>query len=431
MITPNSTSASALWQTDFTVDNLIDYARASVELSAYVRVLMQDGFHHLVVPSRGSVPFIDAAGTAWRIEARSLPTMNERIQELNKLTYSPFDRELVLPFSADPQDATQTTMAIRRYWSRVLAAIVRRQGADPHLTLYKVLVERLAKRPWLEMLPSRLPNEKFIFVDTVVSGRAICEIFQAFEEVGLDQCHFILIVDSDGQDVAPRYRREIGRMAALGRCTEIRVKRLFTEDRGPAVSGIWSTVYSQMLDAVRQRFEWARDAYGAGTFYHQVSSSQVHPRHGIGSPDYNMPVTRMFAALSVGIFSAVYALWDIERAESEMARVLDKNAEGFADRVASRQLDIEANLRRLLEYQLINFRETVERLKPYTPLDKQTTRILAEPRVLAAHSAATVDVSSSHLVRVTLPEPEIASVMRDVERELAEGKDVLDDDWFR
>ena len=130
MITPNSTSVSALWQTDFTVDNLIDYARASVELSAYVRVLMQDGSHHLVVPSRGSVPFIDAAGTAWRIEARSLPTMNERIQELNKLTYSPFDRELVLPFSADPQDATQTTMAIRRYWSRVLAAIVRRQGAD-------------------------------------------------------------------------------------------------------------------------------------------------------------------------------------------------------------------------------------------------------------------------------------------------------------
>lgn len=138
--------------------------------------------------------------------------------------------------------------------------------------------------------------------------------------------------------------------------------------------------------------------------------------------------------------TSVSALWqtdftvdnliDYARASVEL-RVLDKNTEGFADRVASRRLDIEANLRRLLDSQLINFRETVERLKPYTPLDKQTTRILAEPRVLAVHSAATVDVSSSHLVRVTLPEPEIASVMRDVERELAEGKDVLDDDWFR
>lgn len=253
-MTNNPGTPSAIWQNDFTVDNLIDYARASRSLAAYIRVLNTDGFKHLVVPSRGAVPFLQAAFTAWRLEARALPTFEARLKEINELTTSPFHAKLVLPFSADPQDATQTTAAIRRYWSRVLAAIVRRDGTDPYLTFYKVLVENLAKRSWLAALPSDLPNQKFIFLDTVVSGRAICEIFRAFDEVGLDQCHFILIVDARGTEVAPQYQRVIEEMAALRRCTLIPVNRLFTEDRGPAVSGIWSTVYPQVLDALRTRF---------------------------------------------------------------------------------------------------------------------------------------------------------------------------------
>ncbi|MFX7922655.1 hypothetical protein ABTK16_20115, partial [Acinetobacter baumannii] len=85
------------------------------------------------VPSRGAVPFISAAAAAWRLDIRSLPTYDERLKEMSELTYSPFHQKLILPFSADPQDATQTTAAIRRYWSRVLAGIVRRDGTDPYL----------------------------------------------------------------------------------------------------------------------------------------------------------------------------------------------------------------------------------------------------------------------------------------------------------
>ena len=33
---------SALWQNEFNVDNLIDYARASKDLSDYIRVLVVD-----------------------------------------------------------------------------------------------------------------------------------------------------------------------------------------------------------------------------------------------------------------------------------------------------------------------------------------------------------------------------------------------------
>jgi len=35
---------SALWQNEFNVDNLIDYARASKDLSDYIRVLVKEGY---------------------------------------------------------------------------------------------------------------------------------------------------------------------------------------------------------------------------------------------------------------------------------------------------------------------------------------------------------------------------------------------------
>lgn len=94
---------SALWQNEFNVDNLIDYARASKDLSDYIRVLVKEGYRHLVVPSRGAVPFINAAAAAWRLDVRALPNFDDRLREMTELTYSPFHQKLVLPFSADPQ----------------------------------------------------------------------------------------------------------------------------------------------------------------------------------------------------------------------------------------------------------------------------------------------------------------------------------------
>ncbi len=157
----------------------------------------------------------------------------------------------------------------------------------------------------------------------------------------------------------------------------------------------------------------------------------MKPRQGIGTPDYNMPVTQMYASLYVGISTAVRALRDAEAAEKKLADQVGRESSAFAEMLAERQADIDLDLRRQLEYQLMRFREAVEEMKPYSPLDKETTRILAEPRVHEAHPDAVVTVSSSHLVRVTLPDSEISRVMLEAEREIALGKDVLDDDWFR
>jgi len=46
-------------------------------------------------------------------------------------------------------------------------------------------------------------------------------------------------------------------------------------------------VYPQVLVAMRNKFPCAAAAYGTGTFYHQVFSSQVTPRKGVGTPEYD------------------------------------------------------------------------------------------------------------------------------------------------
>jgi hypothetical protein len=53
--------------------------------------------------------------------------------------------------------------------------------------------------------------------------------------------------------------------------------------------------------------------------------------------------------------------------------------------LSERKAEIEINLRRQLKYQLMSFRESVDEMRPYSPMDKETTRTLAEPRVLEAH----------------------------------------------
>lgn len=421
----------ALWKTDFTVDNLIGYAKAAYELSQYVRVLALEGYGQLVIPSRGAVPFVKAAQVAWRLHASAQPTFEEKIDALGELDGSPFFKQLVLPFSADPNEATQTTAAIRTYWTQVLVAIVRRDGKDPRLAFYKQLVEKLARQDWLSCMPRDLPKDRFIFVDTVVSGRAICEIFNAFEEAGLTQCHFLLIVDAQGKEMKPQYRQIIDAMVTSQRCTLIHVHRLFTEDRGPAVSGIWSTVYPQVLERMRRRFPWAAHAYGAGSYYLRVSSSQVAPEEGLGDVEYNMPITRMYATLSVCYYMGVKALHDQESLPAELSRALGRLVAESDPLVLQGRADIEERLRRMLQYELWHFIETIEELKPLSPLDKRTTQILAKPQVLAELPGATVEVSSSHLVRVILPEVEIDRFIRDAESEIGLGHDVLADDWFR
>lgn len=421
----------AIWHHEFTSENILDYARASRDLSAFIRVLNSEGYRNLVVPSRGAIPFVRAATYAYMIEGRSQATRDARLKQKYGLLDSPFMRKIVLPFSADPNESRQTSAAIREYWSRVLAATVRRDGRDPHLTFYKFLVEKLAKRTWLDAMGRDLPTEKFIFIDTVISGRAICEIIEAFDQVGLAQCYFILLADKNGSKIEPQYKRIIDQLCFNARCTLIPISRMFTEDRGPGASGVWSTVYPQVLDAVQQTFSWGQQSYGGGSFYHLVSSAQTTPEKGIGTATYNMPVTLMNASIKGAIHSALEAMQQIDQARDDLSAIYDSAHAPLESQVADYRMHIEARMKKHLEFELDEMRESFEELGSYTPLSKETTRILAEPRVKSQHPDAEVEVSSSHLIRVFLPAHEIDAFMHQSKREIAAGHDVFATDYFR
>ncbi|EKU29889.1 hypothetical protein C660_11867 [Alcaligenes sp. HPC1271] len=427
---PFDDSTPAVWQHEFTVENLIDYATASRCLSEYIRVLNKEGYTNLVIPSRGAVPFVQAATRAYMLESNALQTPEERYRWKVDFIYSPFTSKLVLPFSADPNEEFQTSGAIREYWSRVLAAIIKRDGRDKYLVLYKVLVEKLAKRSWNGTLGRVLPTKKFIFVDTVISGRAICEIITAFKKVGLEECYFILIADESGNKIEPEYRQVIEGLIQADRCSLIHVKRMFTEDRGPGASGVWSTVYPQVLRAVQQNFPWAEHCYGAGTFYHKVSSAQLEPKDGIGTVDYNMPVTQMYSSIKGCIFAALVAMQQCDEAKKLLEEKGHRNLPNFDSLVADYRAQTMDTMMHLLRRELDDMCKTLRDLEKFTPLDKRTTKLLAEPRVKKEHPNAEVEVSSSHLVRVILPEAEVDAFIHEAKIELSADLDVLADDYF-
>ena len=260
-------SSNSFWRDHFNNDNIINYAQAARDLSDYLQVLFLDGYNSIILPSRGAWPIFQAASAAWYLKR-------------HEAILSPFPNPTILPFSADPTASNQTTLAIRKYWSKVLAAIVRREEDNPYLLAYKGIVDHLSGHHWAEILPKNTPNEKFIFIDTVVSGRAIQEITSSFEELGLSDYYLILIIGDNGDSINGEYKNSIEILKSNGRCAEIFVKDLFTEDRGPAVSGIWSTVYPQFLDRFQADLGW--DSYGAGSFYHRIRNRQAST---MGNPE--------------------------------------------------------------------------------------------------------------------------------------------------
>lgn len=396
------------WKEIFAQENFVEYARASRQICYYLRVLWKEGYDSIVIPSRGSMPIYDAAKSAWIMESRYLKSAKERLDSRMEYINSPVGRELILPFSADPvpNDRTQSSKDIRTFWTKVLGAIVRREGSSPYLKYYKFIVEQLVKDSWHSKIPSFLPTDSFIFVDTVVSGRAICEIFEAFEIEGLNKCHFVLLLDRYGEKIKPCYRSKIDSMVAKGRCTLIPLRRLFTEDRGPAVSGIWSTVYPELMSRVRERYGWASDAYGAGSYYIRVANNL----EGFNNAGNNLPVTVINSSIRTLLTTSLRNDWSIdEMVEQGMPNAVIETA--------------QKQNSHLLDYMIHHL---VDDVGEYRSFDRATTKKLAAPRVLEKFPKASIDVSSSHLVRVYFPEDILAQQVAVLDAYLDDTSSVFD-----
>lgn len=429
----NFSISNHYWEQVFTAENIIEYGRAAKELSYYLRVLFLDGYDSIVIPSRGAVPLFRAAQHAWHYETRSLQASEDRFLSKIEMLGSPMHAVTMLPFSADPDEERQTSKGIRTFWVKVLSALVRRDGRDPHLIFYQKIVEHLQKEELTSVLPRNLPSGKFVFIDTVVSGRAVVEILDAFEAEGLNECHLILLVDEGGKKIQGEYKRRIDALVAGQRCTTILLSNLWTEDRGPSVSGVWSTVYPQVLAKLQGRYSWSQDVYGAGSYYHKVSSSQVSLAKGVGSSQYNMPITILYGSISSMISQVVGELQTIEsllRYRKELASGVEGKSLPLVtpEEVESKHL---SHLVQSLEWALSILKEDLNGLIKLSPLEQETTIALSKPRVEELFSDAKVTATSSHLIRVELPLSVVDDLFSDFDRAMRDlTHSALSDDWF-
>lgn len=206
--------------------------------------------------------------------------------------------------------------------------------------------------------PSGGASGKFIFVDTVQSGRAIAEIFAAFDVCGLNECHFILLVDERGDRLKGDYARAIDAMVAAGRATRINVDWIFTEDEGPAMSGIWTVTFPELLENAPRMIEGLAETgiTGAALYYHEVRQR---------SDNSNVEITLANAKLSALLFSAIHQDGALTRQflEEFKAHIQDKRLQ-----------------------------------------DQEFTRQIAEPLVNRNLQTAKTTVSGSHVVRAYLGE---------------------------
>jgi hypothetical protein len=113
-------------------------------------------------------------------------------------------------------------------------------------------------------------NEKFIFIDTAISGKAICDIIESFYEFNLNHFYIILITDSEGEKLKPAYKSLIEKEKALGRLTQINVKNIYSEDASPLMNtGISSIVFPSLIERAHNEVkEFNQNKFvGAGLWF--------------------------------------------------------------------------------------------------------------------------------------------------------------------
>lgn len=242
----SSSSSYQTWDRIFSGANFVSYAEGAQKLYETLVRLEAEGFDTLVYPSRGTTPFAQLIQTAHELYPIQRTAKNRILHSLQR----PFSRVTIeLPFTADsPEDSDTASASIRDYWVQVLRAILHGDLTNTALRFHQYTLDKLFGFDRTHGAPLNQPSPKFVFVDTVVSGRAVYEIASAFERQGLDDFHLVLLLDESGQKLRSPYREKILALGLAGRATCIPIDSIFTEDRGPAMTSTWCLTAPQLVD---------------------------------------------------------------------------------------------------------------------------------------------------------------------------------------
>lgn len=316
-----------------TLSSVNSYASACADLSVAISNLKSMGYDLIVIPSRGATPFYDAS------KSFEYATKSETAEPFSIDARLHYTETLYLPFTADSSDDTEiSSLQIRKYWAKVLTAIISRDHADTALRFYKFLRAQAGELALGAAEVRGCLEGKFIFIDTVVSGKAICEISQSLDALGMNKCHYILIVDKGGKGLTNNHRAVIQSLENCGRATVICVDSIFTEDEGPSLSGVWSVTFPDLMLTAKQNIEDFSSCVGAGLYYHEVRKR----------PDgSNLNITKANAILSNLLHCAVRSEFGIaERFLEDLKKhINDGNLQDQNQTLAIATPIIEENLK--------------------------------------------------------------------------------------
>ncbi|GAA0648451.1 hypothetical protein GCM10009424_26050 [Sphingomonas ursincola] len=388
---------------------MLAYAKAGIDVARAAQRLSNDGYKCMIVPSRGAVPFLRIAESYYRRLVISCMPQSERIIKGMPARSGPLTLALNMPFTADAGRIGVKGLKsahIRRYWTRVVAAIVRRQVDDPHYRFFRFVRDEVCRVGYHDSLEWRMESERFLFIDTVVSGRAVCEIVEGFDAEGLDQIHYILLLDENGAAMRQPYASRIRALAAAGRATLINVPSLFTEDQGPAVSGVWSLVVPQLMDLVRDEPAMGDGFAGAGLYYHEVSQR----------PDAsNVQVTLAVARLGQLLFQAMHVVVDPDQVFEDLEHL---GSEFSGDSALQTLETLPALFGQNLDRDIEAYLAHIESHKLF---GKANTLAIAKAPILAGlrGTSTEIDVSTSHCIRLHIEDAAAKRLMRQFRTSLA------------
>lgn len=404
-----------------TLDSLKSYSLGAIELAKECAYQWKNGYEAMIVPSRGAAPVIEAAISFHRNHILTSMTPQSR-GEFVKNTHhrTALQRAYYMPFTADygaSEIPGLDTNLIRKFWVKCACAIMRGNLNDSHYKMFRFMRDRVITIGYHSIFEKYIRSDKIIFIDTIVSGRAVYEISSSFEEEGMNNIYYIFIVDKKGEKMKSPFKEKILELERNGRAKLIYIDDLFTEDQGPAISGIWSVVCPSLMEVAQQDIKEFNGVAGAGIYYHEVMSRRKTPEMEIlnrGLPDntkMTSAISKLNTVLDFGILSSLDG--------NEIFDILDiYGAPIKEDLNISRIISSSEMYSNNAQFAIESYNEHLDSViddLPFKLFDQKSTLYLAEQKIInSSPNIINIDVSGSHCLRANMSKDTSRQLLREI-----------------
>lgn len=363
------------------LSTLESYAKACVSIYDALNDLKKAGFKKVIIPSRGAYPFYAGARKVSYIYYEKWS---------DTLEFTTHFKKWLLPFTSDwggHADPNFSSQKSRRFWAKILADVI--NGEDTmQIKYFRALVTTFGKLLTVNTEdvypPARFSkntdgDDRFIFIDTAISGRAIHEIISSFRDLGLTNYYIILIVDNNGESLNGEFRNTIQQERSQGRLVEIPVEKIFSEDTSPLLNeGISALVFPSIIQgAYAEISDLHRDGMvGAGLWFIDSLSHLKHTDPGKNG---------IMGALGSLLYAAINSYLD---GESQFyPHMVDFDTSNMIERAAGLKINDPKSTAQF-------FRDRLHYRGVHTDFD--------------------LDVSGTHVVRVNFSEDQVGKFLKGI-----------------